>query len=209
MIGIFAKSLIIGYSGAVMPGSLLAYVIDRSIKKGADTGFLATLGHVLLELVVVIALIMGAGTLLASDVAQIVIGIAGGAVLLWMAWTMLRDAIKNRIIMETGVEKSGKDNPVLKGAVLSGTNPYFLIWWAVIGLGLIIEAYAAFGIWGALVFYIGHILADFTWYVFVSFGISKTRKLINNRTHRIIVGSLGIAIFGFGISFIVRAALLI
>ena len=206
---IFAKSLIIGYSGAIMPGSLLAYVVDRSIRKGANSGFLAVIGHAILELVVVIALIFGAGVILTSDVAQISIGITGGAFLCWMAWTMLRDALKDRLSIDLEVNTSKKDRPIIKGAVLSGTNPYFLIWWAIIGLGLIVEAYAVFGILGAVIFYIGHILADFTWYMLVSYSISKTRKFINPKVHRIIAGSLGVAVFGLGISFVIRAVLLI
>lgn len=209
MISIFVKSLIVGYSGAVMPGSLLAYVVDRSIKKGADSGFLATMGHAILELLVVIALIFGAGVILTSNAAQIAIGIAGGGFLCWMAWTMIRDAVKNRLEIEVSKSDATKDNPIVKGFVLSGTNPYFLIWWAVIGLGMIVEAYALFGIWGALIFYIGHILADFTWYMLVSFSISKTRKLINPKVHRIIAGVLGLAVLVLGVNFIIRAFLLI
>ncbi len=209
MLAIFAKSLLVGYSGAVMPGSLLAYVIDRSIRKGGNSGVLAAIGHALLELAVVIALILGADVLLTSNAAQIIIGIAGGTFLCWMAFTMIRDALKNKLIMETAAVTSKKDNPILKGAVLSGSNPYFLIWWAIIGLSLIVEAYAAFGIIGVLVFYIGHILADFTWYMLVSFGVSKTRKFIDPKVHRIITGVLGTVVLVLGFSFIVRALILI
>jgi len=209
MLAIFAKSLLIGYSGAVMPGSLLAYVIDRSIRKGGNSGVLATVGHALLELAVVIALILGADVLLTSNVAQIVIGIAGGTFLCWMAYAMIRDALKNRLIIESATVSLKKDNPIFKGAVLSGSNPYFLIWWAIIGLSLIIEAYAAFGIIGVLVFYVGHILADFTWYMLVSYGVSKTRRFINPKVHRIITGVLGAAVLVLGFSFIIRAIILI
>ncbi|MCD6322185.1 MAG: LysE family transporter [Clostridiales bacterium] len=209
MLAIFAKSLLVGYSGAVMPGSLLAYVIDRSIRKGGNSGALATIGHALLELAVVIALILGADVLLTSNGAQIIIGIAGGTFLCWMAFTMIRDALKDKLIMETTAVTSKKDNPILKGAVLSGSNPYFLIWWAIIGLSLIIEAYAAFGIIGVLVFYIGHILADFTWYMLVSYGVSKTRKFIDPKVHRIITGVLGTVVLVLGFSFIIRAIILI
>lgn len=209
MLGIFFKSLLIGYSGSVMPGSLLAYVIDRSLKKGADSGFLATLGHALLELSVVIALVLGAGVILTSKVAQMTIGIAGGFFLCWMAYGMFRDAVKDRLrIKQTQAEGKG-DNPIIKGAVLSGSNPYFLIWWAIIGLGLITEAYIAFGIIGVIIFYFGHILADFTWYMLVSYSISRTRKFIKPAVHRIITAALGIMVLGFGLSFIIRAFMLI
>ena len=41
MVEIFFKSMLIGYSGAIMPGSLLTYVVEKSIKTGAKAGILA------------------------------------------------------------------------------------------------------------------------------------------------------------------------
>ncbi len=209
MLWIFAKSLVIGYSGAVMPGSLFAYVVDRSMRKGANSGFLAASGHALLELAVVAALIFGAGEFIASDAVQITTGFAGGLFLCWMSYTMISDSLGNRLAVDTKNENLKRDNPVVKGAVLSGANPYFLLWWAVVGIGLISEAYVLFGVLGAMIFYIGHITADFTWYMFVSVAVSKTRRFMNEKRHRIFAGILGVAVLGLGISFIVRAVLIL
>lgn len=50
MITLFLKSLIIGYSGAVMPGSIFTYTVDKSLRNGAMSGLLVSLGHAFLEL---------------------------------------------------------------------------------------------------------------------------------------------------------------
>lgn len=60
MIAIFIKSLLIGYSGAIMPGSMLTYTIDKSMRHGAKSGLLVSLGHSLIELFLVMFLFMGA-----------------------------------------------------------------------------------------------------------------------------------------------------
>ena len=39
MIQIFLKALLVGFSGAVMPGALLTYVINQSLKKGIKVVF--------------------------------------------------------------------------------------------------------------------------------------------------------------------------
>ncbi len=57
MLQVFIQSLLIGYSGAVMPGSLLTFTIDRSLKYGgAGPAMLVPLGHVGVEALLVVAI---------------------------------------------------------------------------------------------------------------------------------------------------------
>ena len=69
-----------------------------------------------------------------------------------------------------------------------------------------LTAFKAYGIVGIAVFFAGHILADFSWYVLISFLVSRTRKLINERAYKIVVVILAMALIGFGINFILSAA---
>ena len=77
MIGIFVKSLLVGYSGAVMPGSLLTYVINQSLKKGTKTGYLAIAGHVMLETLLMVLIFLGLNKIFSSDIANIIISFIG------------------------------------------------------------------------------------------------------------------------------------
>ncbi len=203
MVSIFLQSLLIGYSGAMMPGSLLTYTIDRSIKAGAKSGPLIVIGHSLLELVIVVLIFAGAGRVLATDTAQMIIGFAGGLVLNLMGIGMIRDALLNRLTINTESRPEHvKSSMIAAGAIISAANPYFIFWWAVIGLGLILSAYKAFGIAGVVIFYLGHTLADLTWYSFISYLISKTRRFINLKIYKVVIIALGLCLCGFGISFI-------
>ena len=56
---IFLTSLAIGFSGAVSPGPLLTYTITESLKKGFIAGPLISVGHALIELVLVIVFALG------------------------------------------------------------------------------------------------------------------------------------------------------
>jgi len=67
----------------MMPGSLLTYTIDRSMKSGPKAGLFVSIGHALLELVLVILLFAGLGKYLEAPAAQAVIGIIGGVVLVF------------------------------------------------------------------------------------------------------------------------------
>lgn len=202
MLAIFLQSLIIGYSGAIMPGPMFTYTIDKSINHGVKTGILVSLGHAFLELILVILIFTGLGKYLGSDLASTIIGIVGGLILAYLGFNMLKDVYQNKISLETKVEGNSKQgNMLLAGVVLSATNPYFIIWWSAIGLALIMSAYSAFGVIGIAIFYIGHILADISWFTFVAALVSKTRHLINIKIYKTIVVILAICLIGFAFRF--------
>lgn len=208
MIGTFFQSLLIGYSGAVMPGPLLTYNINQSMRVGVRSGFLLITGHALLELATIALLFLGVGTFLSTAAAQIVIGLAGGTILIVFGALMIKDVAKGKARLDVaaiGKEKSG--GLILNGILISAMNPYFIIWWTVVGLGLMMAAYQSFGVTGIALFFAGHMLADFSWYVFISFLASRTRKMLNGKAYTLIVILLALVLIGFGIKFIMDAAL--
>jgi len=202
MIAIFLKSLIIGYSGAVMPGPMFTYTVDKSLHHGAKSGLLVSAGHVFLELPLVILIYLGAGKYLTTDTAKTTIGILGGMILVYLGFGMMKEVYLNQISLDPKSNKDEKQGSMLlAGIVLSASNPYFIIWWSVVGLALIMNAYASFGIMGVLAFYIGHIISDISWFSFVSVLVSKTRSLINLKVYKVIIVALAACLIFFGVSF--------
>lgn len=199
MIAIFLQSLIIGYSGAIMPGSMLTYTIDKSIRHGSKSGLFVSLGHAFLELLLVMFLFVGAGKFLVTDISRTIIGTIGGIVLVYMGFGMIKDVYLNKISLDTRISSDEKQgNMLLAGAVLSASNPYFIIWWSAVSLPLIMNAYASFGVIGILIFYIGHIISDISWFTFVSVIVSKTRSLINIKLYKFIIILLAACLVCFG-----------
>ncbi len=182
---IFVSSFIIALSGALMPGPLLTVTVSESTRRGAVAGPMMILGHGILELALIIALLAGLAPLLNRDDVFVVIALAGGAILLWMALSMFKSLPRLRLSLESGSEK--KQNLVLAGILFSLANPYWLIWWASIGLGYILHS-VKFGLPGMAAFFSGHILADLAWYAFVSFGIARGRDYLSDKTYRGLIG---------------------
>ncbi len=194
LVTIFCTSFVIALSGALMPGPLLTVTISESSSRGFVTGPLMIFGHGLLELALVVALVSGLAPILARDDVFILISLTGGAVLLWMGGSMLRTLPGLHLNGPHGEGKS--KNLVAMGAVLSAVNPYWLIWWASIGLGYIMHS-LKFGLLGVTAFFLGHILADLAWYSFISFGIAKGQHLFSNEFYRKMIGACAVFLILF------------
>jgi threonine/homoserine/homoserine lactone efflux protein len=202
---IFISALAVAFSGAMMPGPLLTYTIRQSLNAGPYSGFVIIAGHAVLELILIVLIFMGFDIILQSNAAQSVIGIVGGLLLAYMGADMVINALKNKIEIELNNNKSKTGNMLISGFAISAANPYFLLWWAIIGLGFLIQAYKLFGTAGVIVFFSGHILADFIWYGFVSVAVGTTRKFIKINLYRVIIAFLGGVLIFFGGTFFYNA----
>ena len=206
---IFFSSLTIAFSGAMMPGPMLTYTIRQSLKKNPYSGFIIVAGHAFLELLLIILIFLGFDIILQSTTAQIAIGIIGGLLLIYMGADMIINALKKNVDVEVKSAGSQNRNMFFSGMMISAANPYFILWWAVIGLGFLLQAYNYFGPLGIAVFFVGHILADFIWYGSISIVISKTGRFLKAGYYRSLILILGAVLVFFGASFLYNAIIIV
>ena len=189
----------ISLSGVLAPGP----VTTQSIVMGAKNRFAGSLiavGHGIVEFPLIILITFGAAKIFQHQTARIVIGLVGGAMLLFMAYGIYKSA-------KSSDEKSGKiiaDRPILAGIILSAGNPYFLVWWATVGLALAGQA-KGLGIWAFAAFAIVHWLCDLIWYQLLSWTSFKGTTLLKGRGQIIVLIVCAIAMGFFGIKFIADA----
>jgi len=199
LIAIFSSSFLIALSGALMPGPLLTVTVSESPRRGAITGPLMILGHGILELGLVIALLLGLAPFLKQDGVFVSIALAGGAILVWMAVSMFRSLPKLNLDLDATPGKPR--NLILSGIIFSLANPYWTIWWASIGLGYIMSS-AKLGIPGISAFFAGHILADLIWYSFISYSVSKGKRFLSNTLYRGLIGGCASFLLVFACCFL-------
>lgn len=195
---IFFSSFIIALSGAMMPGPLLTATISESSQRGFLAGPLLIVGHGILELLLLVALVLGIAPFLQRGDVFAVVAISGGIILIWMAVGMFRTLPSLSMSLIPGASKRG--SMVLNGAILSIVNPYWIIWWATIGFGYVIYSWQ-FGMAGIVFFFAGHILADFAWYSAVSTAVGKGRHLFTDRLYRGTIATCAVVLILFAIYF--------
>jgi len=213
---VFATSFIVALSGALMPGPLLTVTIAQTAKRGFAASLFLVIGHSLLELVAIVGLILGLGHFLRLRPVIGTVAVLGGVMLLMMGWTMVRDARRGVLDIprpgkQTRTESKERrflDHPVFTGVAVSATNPYWVIWWATIGLaGVTFFGAAKTNAIGALAaFYTGHIAGDFVWYLAVGAAVAGGRKLMSDTAYRLIVQACAIFLAFLGGTFIYLVA---
>ncbi|MGB4315197.1 MAG: LysE family transporter, partial [bacterium] len=167
---LFATAFMVAFSGAMMPGPLLTVAINQSLRRGIVVGPLISLGHGLMEILVVGALLVGLGQLLEHGLVAAAVALGGGLVLAWMGYGMIREGWQGEISLdlEQGKEQRDGKGAFAAGVVATVANPYWLLWWATIGANFVALARQG-GALGLVSFFSGHILADFLWYTLVAF----------------------------------------
>ncbi len=185
LITIFSSSFLLALSGALMPGPLLTVTISESTRRGAIVGPLVIFGHGILELSLITALLLGMAPLLQRNDVFIFISLVGGSILLWMAFSMFKSL--PGLSLDVTPENEKTKNLVITGILFSLANPYWIIWWASIGLGYILHS-VKYGVMGVAAFFLGHILADLAWYALISFGVARGRRFFSDVFYRRLIG---------------------
>ena len=204
LLSIFLLSFVYGLTGALTPGPVLTGVIVDTPKVGWKTGPLYILGHSILEICVIIASFFGLSLILNLTPVFITISIGGSIVLFILAFLLLKDIKKISLLkIIKNKENLHNRNSIFAGIYLSLSNPFWIIWWATAGLAHMDSLNVFYyGIIGALIYFIGHILSDLSWYSFISTMIYFGKNLITDKLYKIVLIICAIFFIYFGIKFI-------
>jgi len=190
----------VSLSGVMAPGPVTAAAISMG-QRQRSAGTLIALGHASIEFPLMVLIMLGVSKVFKSAKFQIIVGLAGGVVLLIIAITMVI-SLKAK---DNSQQKGITDKPILAGLILSASNPYFLLWWATIGLALATTA-KGFGIWAFALFALVHWLCDCIWLQVLSWASYKGSTVFGPRTQRIVLMICSLALLAFGLMFIYKAA---
>ncbi len=194
---------IISISGAMQPGPVTATAITMGTRN-RWAGSLLAVGHGIVEFPLMVLIIFGLGAIFQKTSAQIIIGIAGGLVLLYMAYGMFKTASRP-VAVQAGARK---DKPILAGIVLTVSNPYFLIWWATVGLGLATNA-TNFGLYAFVLFAIVHWLVDLIWVTALSLASFHGTTLFGPKVQQRVMQVCAGAMLFFGLFFLYKAGVML
>jgi threonine/homoserine/homoserine lactone efflux protein len=195
LIAFLALVGIISISGVMMPGP----VFIAAVAKGAEhkhAGAWIALGHLIVEVPLILVLAAGFSFIFENIWAKMIIGLVGGGLLVYIGLKMMLIKDDPEVI-----SRAFPMHPILAGIITTASNPYFILWWATIGVLLVFTA-LTFGWFGVLAFIIVHESCDLAWDWFVSYTVHESKKLWTENVYKYLIRGCGLVLIGFGIYFI-------
>ena len=186
----------ISLSGVVSPGPLFAANVAYGLKGGIKTGLKMAYGHTVVELPLVVLLGIGAISLTTIPQFREITSILGALSLFVFAGIQIKSVIrKPSAIFE------GKHGPFLAGIILSGLNPFFLIWWFTIGFKLITDAIILYSFTGIGIMFAFHIWMDYVWLAGTAYVASKGRSVLKSKYYPLLLLALAAVLLYYGVHF--------
>ncbi|HIE03373.1 MAG TPA: lysine transporter LysE [Candidatus Latescibacteria bacterium] len=187
----------VSLSGVLSPGPLSAMAFAGGARSGFRAGPLLCTGHALLELCLIVGLVLGLREVVREEVTNLV-SLFGGGFLVWMGCGLFRDALREN--MELRGTKMGIA-PIPAGVLLSVSNPFWLVWWATVGMTYV-GRFLRYGLIGLSAFYVSHVLTDYVWLSFLSAAGSSGTQVLGRRVHRAILCVCGVFLMAVGLYFL-------
>jgi len=187
---------VISLSGVMMPGPMFAVTVAKSYRS-PWAGAQVSIGHAVIEVPLILLIYFGFARFFENSVVQLVLSIAGGAMIIWLGYGMFRARAE--------VVHQGRDlryGAITAGIIMSGLNPFFLLWWATVGSMLIMKV-IDYGVVGTVAFTLVHWSCDLVWLSIVSVLIYKTKALWGKRFQEWLFIACSLLLVGFGGWFIV------
>jgi threonine/homoserine/homoserine lactone efflux protein len=185
----------VGLTGALVPGPMLFATIETSLTRGWLSGPKVVFGHALIEMLIFILIVTGFSTRAARGTV-LWISIIGGAVLVMFGVMTIKEGKHATLTGGNSVFKS----PFAAGIVTSISHPYFWLWWLTAGAGLILMG-LEISLAAAVIFLLGHLMADLGWYSLVSIAFGTGRSLMSEGTYQNILVGCGLFLVVFGVWF--------
>ncbi|MEW5936788.1 MAG: LysE family transporter [Candidatus Thermoplasmatota archaeon] len=185
----------ISLSGVLMPGPVFAAAVVKGVEDRYAGAWIA-MGHLLVEVPLIFAIGAGFHYIFTHPAVRIVVGLAGGALLLYMGARMIAMRRDVRV-----VERGFPGHPLVAGIATTLTNPYFFLWWATAGAWLIFLA-LGYGVTGLAAFIVVHESCDLAWNSTVSYTAHMSRRFWTPRVAWVF-GACGALLLVLGAYFIV------
>lgn len=206
MLPLLGTFFVISMTGALSPGPLTTMAIVEGPRRGRWSGWWLSLGHGLVEgaYVAIIALLLwiGRDALLQQPAVAGIVALVGGAFLVWMGWEMGLAAWRHQLSLDQAAAQEARFGLVPTGALVSLSNPYWWIWWALIS-PLYIRQSFAWGVAGLVILYVVHWMIDLGWLTGLGWLSGSGRRIFSPRVYRWVMIVCGGALLFFGISFVI------
>ena len=194
--------VIVTASGVLAPGPLFFATVAHGTRSGAKGGLALSVGHTLVEFPFVLLLALGLLTVADQPTVKLITGVAGGLALLTFGALQIRDTFTKKA-GQTNLRGITSRSPLLIGLLLTGLNPYFIVWWLTAGGELIRRALMFVSLAGVVIMFLSHVWMDYAWLTAIAHLAKAGTNILGTKGYRALMIAFGAALIYFGISFLI------
>ena len=201
LFGFVVTVVLITASGALAPGPLFFATVSQGSKTGAKGGLIFSISHTLVEFSLIMLLAFGLLTIASKTIVKNVIGIVGGIALIIFGLLQIYFSFKEK----TGEKKQNipsNHRLFFMGIILTGLNPYFIIWWLTAGAKLIIISLEFAALLGVIFMFICHVWMDYAWLTSIAYFSKKGTNTLAFKWYKALIVVFGLILIYYGVSFI-------
>jgi threonine/homoserine/homoserine lactone efflux protein len=204
LLAVFVFSYLASFGAVISPGPVTAAIFSESPRAGWRVGPLIASGHSFLELILVVLISFGLTAGMTQDTPRIIIAVLGGTVLIALGASYILQVMRGTIRLPTEVHAVPVRSNwalVMLGIVTTISNPFWYTWWVTVAAGYLSQAWDL-GSTGVVVFYLGHISADFSWDTLLSTSVSAGRRWLTPTRYHALILLTGLFMLYLGVSFL-------
>lgn len=203
MLTLFAAAFLFGLAFNAAPGPVTAETLRRGLSGGFGPALSVQIGSLVGDLSWAVLGLAGAGAALSVPTLRVPLEVAGGALLLWLAWGAWRDARTAGGRFEAAATADGaaaaRRGGFAAGAALSLSNPQNVSFWAALAAPM--AALGVAGMWTAeAAVFLGGFAASSVAWCFAAAGIvAWCRAALTPALHRVLNLGCALALAAFGL----------
>ncbi len=126
--------LTIGIGAGLSPGPMLTYVLTTTLRRGFRTGALVAFSPILGDAPIIAISLLVVGSL--PETAATILGMVGGAVVIWIGVETIRSARHASLAMPAAAIDQ---RDLLKGIAINLVNPHPWLFWLTVGSSTTVE----------------------------------------------------------------------
>lgn len=186
----------LGFLVGAQVGPIWLLCVRSTLRHGWHVGVAVGAGAAIVDTLYALLGVAGASALLEIAALRVGLGLAGAAVLAYLALTTLWTAFRVRLGGEAVEEVDSPRRALLTALAATASNPLTILSWAAIFSAATTAQLAGSGASvAALVTGVG--AGSFAWFVVLSSSLALTRRRIGPRALRLVDAGSGLCLLGF------------
>lgn len=188
--GFLLAGALLGLSGGLSPGPLLALVVSETLQDGARGGIRVALAPLLTDAPIILLTIGLLLPLTNRDLPLALINISGGVYLVWLG-------IKNLRFQGAQLTAVHRANSLHRGVIANFLNPSPYLFWLAIGAPTVLDAWRHSGL-AVIAFIVAFYVLLVGSKVVLAVAVSYVRLALYSRGYILLMRGLGLLLIGYG-----------